>query len=265
MHKLSKIVFIGAGNVASQLAVNFVQKKIKIVQVYSRTKISSSILASKINADSVNKISDIIPDADLYIISVSDNALPGIVKQLHVKDKLVVHTSGFHDMKVLKGTSDRIGVLYPLQTFSKNKKVDLKQVPFCIEALNKDDEILLINIAKKLSSNVRVMNSEKRRMIHLAAVFVCNFTNYMYISAEKILKNKKISFDILKPLILETASKVLSYKPSEMQTGPAVRGDKQVMEKHMEMLDDKNLRELYKIISNMIYTRSYQVCKSKTV
>lgn len=250
---IKNIVFIGAGNVATHLAVALKKKGFKITQVYSPTKKSASILASKVKASPTNNISEIYKTADLYVISVSDNALAEISSRIFLKNKLVVHTSGFHDMNILKGTSSRYGVLYPLQTFSKNSQPDFTKVPVCIEAKKKEDEKIIQQIAKKLSNDIRIINSASRRIIHIAAVFACNFANFMYISADKILNEKKIPFDILKPLIIETALKIISEKPLEVQTGPARRGDKKVMEQHLKMLDDKDLRELYELISNQIY------------
>jgi predicted short-subunit dehydrogenase-like oxidoreductase (DUF2520 family) len=252
-NSIRNIVFIGAGNVATHLAVALNKKGFKIIQVYSHSKKSASILASRVKASPTADLSEISKIADLYIISVSDNALTEISSRIFLKDKLVVHTSGSHDISILKGISSRYGVFYPLQTFSKSRNPDFTKIPVCIEAKKKEDEKILMHIAMKLSNDVRVINSASRRIIHIAAVFACNFTNFMYSSADKILLEKKIPFDILKPLIIETAKKIISEKPSEVQTGPARRGDLKIMEKHLKMIDDKDLRELYKIISKQIY------------
>ncbi|MFH0866410.1 MAG: DUF2520 domain-containing protein [Bacteroidota bacterium] len=258
MRVIKNIILVGAGNVATHLATALFKKGFKIIQVYSRTEKSASELASKVKASSTNNISEISGMADLYIISVSDKALADISSRFFLKNMLVVHTSGFHDINILKGTSSRYGVLYPLQTFSKNRKPDFTKVPMCIEAKKNEDEKALKQFAKKLSTDVRILNSASRRIIHVAAIFACNFTNFMYSSAFNILIKKKIPFDILKPLIIETALKIISEKPSEVQTGPARRGDKKVMEQHLKMLDDKDLRELYKTISNQIY-KTYHI------
>lgn len=252
MTTVKNIVFIGAGNVATQLALALHKKEYNILQVYSRTKRSALALAAEVKASPITRLSEITKDADIFIVSVADHALPKFSVQLYKKNGLVVHTSGFHSIDVLKGVSARCGVLYPLQTFSKEITVDFNKIPFCIEAKNKKDEKILKQLAGKLSSEVRIMNSESRKILHLAAVFACNYSNYMYCVAAEILKEKKIPFKILLPLIKETAAKAVSTCPCETQTGPARRGDRKVLNQHMKMIKDEDRRKLYKIISKQI-------------
>ena len=252
INSIHTIVFIGAGNVATHLAEAFQNTGREIMQVYSRTENSAKILADKIGAKYTDDLNKIIPDADLYIISVADSALPLIVKNINLGESLVTHTSGFHEMNVLKNISKNIGVFYPLQTFSKNRKVDFISIPMCIEANSEENIKLLEDLALSFSSNIHFINSEQKKVLHLAAVFTSNFTNQMYSIAEEILNNEKISFDILKPLIKETAKKAIDINPYESQTGPARRNDIIVMAHHLKMLENKKYKELYEMMSEMV-------------
>ncbi|MCE9539162.1 MAG: DUF2520 domain-containing protein, partial [Bacteroidetes bacterium] len=191
--------------------------------------------------------------ADIYIIAVNDDAIIEVTKLLRLKNKIVVHTSGSVEMNILKPISKNIGVFYPLQTFSKNKTVDFNVIPVCLEANNKDTFKVLQTLAKSISSNVQKINSEQRKTIHLAAVFACNFSNHLYTIASSILASANISFDVLSPLIEETARKVKNTPPIEAQTGPAVRNDIKTINNHLKMLsDNKEYRQLYKLISKNI-------------
>ncbi|NTW33139.1 MAG: DUF2520 domain-containing protein [Bacteroidetes bacterium] len=246
------IVFIGAGNVATNLAVAYKNTGINIFQIYSRMEINAIQLAKKTGASYTDKLSSVADDADLYIIAVSDTILPAIVNELKIKNKFVVHTSGFHSIDVLSGISENYGVLYPLQTFSKNRLLDFTLIPVCIEANSLENTTLLESIARVISSDIKKINSVKRKKIHLAAVFACNFTNYMYNIAQDILKTENVSFDIIKPLLIETANKILEQNPSDAQTGPARRNDNMIIIEHINMLDENKYRILYKIISENI-------------
>ncbi len=252
---IKTIVLIGAGNLATHLAVTFNDTGKKILQVYSRTEKSAKELAEKIKVPYTCDLKKIITGADLYIISVSDAALPGIAKQLSIKSGMVAHTSGFHEMDFIKDVSENIGVFYPLQTFSKNRKIDFNTIPFCIESNSEDSNKLLENLARSFTKDVRYINSSQRKMIHLAAVFACNFTNQMYQVAEEILKKSSVPFDILQPLIKETADKVMEINPLDSQTGPARRNDIEVMQQHLKMLDNDDYRKLYENISELIMKR----------
>jgi predicted short-subunit dehydrogenase-like oxidoreductase (DUF2520 family) len=251
----TNIILIGAGNVATQLGIALHDAGYRISQVYSRSKSSATLLSKKLKASPVTDLKKLDTDAAIYIIAVKDDAIESIAKQLKLKDKILVHTSGSVSMDVLKKASKNYGVFYPLQTFTKNKKVDFKSVPVCIEGNNKATATTLQYFAKSISSNVQIINSEHRKVIHLAAVFACNFSNHMYAIADEILKKNKLSLDILKPLIAETADKIKDTSPVKAQTGPAVRGDKKTMEKHLKMLGDKKLKEMYKIISKSINSK----------
>lgn len=250
---IRNIVLIGAGNVATHLGVAFLNKGLIIEQVFSRTVLSANSLAAKLHAVPVIRIEEIIMDADLYIISVSDDAIGDIVNKINFSDSMVVHTSGTVPMDILKQCSDACGVFYPLQTFSKDREIDFHDVPVLIEATNPQMESTLSNLANLISAKVQICDSEKRKFIHLAAVFACNFSNFMYTLSEEILSSKQLSFDLLRPLILETAMKVMRQNPMEAQTGPAIRNDFSVIEAHLKLLaGDPEKQEIYKTLSKQI-------------
>jgi len=246
------IVVLGAGNVATQIASALYKSGFTIKQIYSKTFENASLLSSKVNAKPTDNLSAIYPDARLYIIAVADDAIADVCKSLKHVRGLVVHTSGSTDMNVLQDIEHN-GVFYPLQTFSKDRTADFKDMPFLIEARHENDVLFLKEIAEILSAKVFFIDSEQRRHVHLAAVFTCNFTNHMYALAHKILAQKNIDFELLRPLIMETANKVGSMLPNEAQTGPALRRDKNVMNKHIEMLSEfEYMKKIYQIISSNI-------------
>lgn len=250
---LQKITLIGAGNVATQLGTTLQKAGFEILQVYSRSDKAARTLAKKINAQPITDLKKLLPVASIYIIAVKDDAIAELAKQLHVNNQVVVHTSGSIEMSVLKGTSQNYGVFYPLQTFSKSKAVDFSNIPICIEASNKKTAKTLKRFAKSISKSVQEINSAQRKTLHVAAVFACNFTNHMYAIADSLLTKSNISFDLLKPLIMETADKIKHQAPVLMQTGPAIRNDKKTMDAHLKLLStDKQLRAIYKLISDHI-------------
>ena len=247
------ISIIGAGNLATQLGLALHKEGYLISQVYSRSQKNASLLSKKLKAEAISDLKKLSSDSTIYIIAVKDDALELVAKQLKLKDKIVVHTSGSVSMEVLKKSSKNYGVFYPLQTFSKEKKSDFKIIPICIEANNSNTSTTLEYFAKSISGNVKRVNSEQRKKIHLAAVFACNFSNHMYAIAEQLLGKDKLSLDLLKPLIEETANKIKNARPSKVQTGPASRNDKKTMDAHLKLLSkDKNLQKMYELISKSI-------------
>jgi len=250
---LKNIVLIGAGNVATHLGMVLRDNGCSILQVYSRTEFSASKLAGILNANFTTSLKNINQEADLYIISVADDAVLQIAKNLNLKENLLVHTSGSLPMDVLEGVSENHGVLYPLQTFSKTRKIDFDTVPVCIEANNQINFDNLISLARQISRNVRKVNSAQRKQLHLAAVFACNFPNMMYFISEKIASHANLDFDMLRPLIMETAEKVMEIDPEKAQTGPAKREDQKIINQHLEMLNNlPEFKEIYKLISSEI-------------
>jgi len=254
---IKNIILIGAGNVATQLGKTFFEKGIKINQVLGRTQQSADILASIVGAQAISDVSRLNPDAGLYIVAIPDDAIEELIPKIGRLDGIVVHTSGSVEMNILKNASSRTGVFYPLQTFSKYKVADFANIPLCIEASDRETEMCLTELASLISKDVRLIDSFQRSSIHLAAVFANNFTNYMYFLGEDFLNKKGISFDILLPLIRETAEKMNHQKPHEAQTGPAIRNDQKIISKHLDMLkSDSEKREIYRLISEHITKRS---------
>ncbi|CAM2942400.1 Rossmann-like and DUF2520 domain-containing protein [Flavobacterium frigoris] len=248
-----KVIIIGSGNVAQHLIAAFQNStntgdEIELVQVFSRNR---NTLAHVVNADLIaTDLADLL-EADLYIIAVSDDAIGAVAAQLAFKNRLVVHTSGSVGLDVLDDNNRR-GVFYPLQTFTKNKAVDFKIIPICLESENSTDFRLLEKVAKMISDKVFAINSEQRKALHVAAVFVNNFTNHLYTIGNEICQENQVPFDILKPLILETAQKIMTISPKDAQTGPAKRNDLKTIEAHQLFLSDENQSTIYKIITQSI-------------
>lgn len=254
-NEIKSVVFLGSGNVASHLAVTLHLAGIQVLQIYSRNPEHADTLAKKTNSQAVHNISDIRQDADLYLISISDDNIRNIVNKMTIPYGIVAHTSGIVEMKVLE-KFEHFGVFYPLQTFSKSRSVEIESVPLCIEGNNEKSWKALFNLAKKISHSVQYINSSERKQIHLAAVLVNNFTNHLYAKAEKLLEEKNINFDILLPLIQETAAKLNHLQPCDAQTGPARRKDLNTIKVHSEMLkNNPEIFEIYQLFSHQILNK----------
>lgn len=255
------VVSIGAGNLAASLIPALHESGNKIEQVYSRTIGAAATLAATVDATAVDDINRICTTADIYIISVTDTALPHVAGQLagHLESKaqkdkpapLIVHTAGSVSIDVIPAMHR--GVIYPMQTFSKQRRVDFSQIPVFVEATSRDDEQLLVDLSETISADVRTLNSSDRRYLHLAAVFCSNFTNHCYALAEEILANHGISFNLMLPLIDEVTAKVHHLNPQKAQTGPAARHDKAVVQAHIDLLADQpHIQHIYKLMSESI-------------
>lgn len=248
------LVFIGAGNLATQLSKAFQNKGFKISHVYSRTEESAKALATSLSVNYTTSIHEIDKNADIYFVALKDSVVNEVLSQIEFGNKLVVHCSGSLPLSALDSYSENIGVVYPLQTFSKTRNVDFNEIPIFIESNSLENEELLKDLANKISGKVSIMNSEKRKSLHISAVFACNFVNYLYSIAADILKSKDIPFEVLKPLILETAKKVQELEPKKAQTGPAVRFDENIINDHLHELNDfTSYQELYNSISKSIF------------
>jgi len=250
--KTAKLAFIGAGNVATRLALEFKSRGLSVIQIYSKTQRSALELASKLETTCTTEIKDITQEADIYFVCVPDKYIEPICAKLPVKNKLVVHTAGSVDIETVKEHIPECGVFYPMQTFSKFKEVDLNQVPIFIEASSQKSEEVLYDLGKLLSHKIYSINSEQRKSLHISAVFACNFSNHMYSIAEDILQQNGIPFEILKPLIKETSEKIQKFLPKACQTGPAVREDMEILENHEKILAHTPYVEMYKLISESI-------------
>lgn len=248
-----RICIIGAGNLATQLSLALSLKGHQIVQVWSQTAQHASDLAKKLNCPSTNDSEKITDDAQIYLIAIKDEAIVPYLNRHQWGDKLVVHTAGSIPMDAMETNCINFGVFYPFQTFSKNKHVDFDQIPICIEASSPQNLEILNQLACSLSENINFYNSDQRKQIHLAAVFVNNFVNHFYAIGEEILAEKGIGFEILKPLILETAQKIITQDPQSSQTGPAIRNDQIILNNQLEMLNNRpDLKKIYSLISTRI-------------
>lgn len=248
-----RITIIGSGNVATHLAAAFKNAGHSIVQVYSRDMQNAALLAYHVKAEAIDDLQQISPETDTFVISVKDDAIGIVAEQLAIHQKLIVHTSGATDMYALTAFTDHAGVFYPLQTFSKIKEVNFRTVPLCIEGRDETITRQLEELARSISNNVSRVTSAQRKTLHLAAVFACNFPNYLYHIAQQIVNDDKLDFNLLRPLILETAQKVMERQPAEVQTGPAVRNDEITMTNHLQLLDKQPaLQEIYKLLSQGI-------------
>lgn len=251
-----RISFMGAGRVAHHLA-HVLSQHHQIVQIYSRTLATAQTLATQVNATATMNIAELNPEIDLVIIAVSDQAIASVISNVHqqLPKVLIVHTSGSTDIEVLAQIHARAGVFYPLQTFSLDRDIPWLDTPIFVEAKSEDDLVLLAELANQLSTRVYSYTSAQRLSLHLAAVFACNFTNYCYDMAKQIVDSQHVDFSLLYPLILETANKVLNNDPKQMQTGPAMRGDQNILKMHEQMLQKaqrEDLKNIYHLMSQQI-------------
>lgn len=250
-----KIVLIGAGNLATHLGKALHAAGHDMVQVFSRTMQSAETLASLLDAEPLTDMAQVRDDADVYIFSVKDSALEQLISQLCGGEKKVfLHTAGSMPMSVFREKALHYGVLYPMQTFSKQREVDFSIIPCFIEA---NDEFALKQIeglAGRISSRVYRLSSEDRKYLHLSAVFACNFANHCYAASQKLLQQHGIPFDVMLPLIDETAAKVHGMTPKEAQTGPAVRYDENVIGKQIQLLENQPyFQKIYDCMSKSIH------------
>lgn len=249
-----KICFIGAGNLAMHLSNELQIKGYKVIQVYSRTRTSAEGLAAKLGCAFTTSVKEITNNADIFFVALNDSAVHEVLSQIDFKNKLLVHCSGSLPLSVLNDYSNNFGVLYPLQTFSKGRKLVFSSIPVFLEANSKENEDLLLEIAVKISKSVAIIGSDERKSLHISAVFVCNFVNHLYTIASDFLQTKNIPFEVLRPLILETALKVQEMEPDKAQTGPAIRFDENIISTHIKELKGiNNYAELYSSISKSIF------------
>ena len=242
-----QIVIIGSGNVAYHLAKAFTQKNIPLAQLFGRNEKDLNKISQELH---IPFSTDNLEDADLYMICVSDSSVENVSKLITKKDCLVAHTSGSLPKEILVGEY-RKSSFYPLQTFSKSKALDYSKIPFFIETENSEDLKTLTGLASEISENVMESSHEKRKYIHLTAVFACNFVNHLFSRAKEISDAQEIPFDYFLPLIDETVKKIHQIEPKSAQTGPAARNDKRVLELHEQLLADESLK-IYKTMNHSI-------------
>ena len=271
-----KIVLIGAGNLATHLGKALHAAGHDMLQVFSRTMQSAETLASLLDAEPLTDIAQVRDDADVYIFSVKDSALVQLVAQLcrHEADglgedgavnalrkakkgeheRVFLHTAGSMPMSVFKGMAQHYGVLYPMQTFSKQREVDFSIIPCFVEANDEFAQKQIEGMAREISGRVYQLSSEDRKYLHLSAVFACNFANHCYAISQELLEEHGIPFDVMLPLINETAAKVHEMKPKEAQTGPAVRYDENVIGKQSKLLENHpHFKKVYDSMSKSIH------------
>jgi len=245
--KHKKVVIVGTGAVATTFISHFLSQDISVVQQFGRT------IPKNPRLPFTNDYKNIRTDADLYIIAVSDDAISEIVKYFPKVNGIVVHTAGSVRLDILRSKFKNCGVLYPLQSFSKNRNFDFQSIPFLLEANNKETENSLNSFIHQMADNIQIVTYDERLQIHLAAVFASNFSNHMNTIAQEILSEKNIDVSLLKPLLQETCDKILTSNPKDAQTGPAKRNDVKILEKHSQMLaSNPNFQEIYKLVSKSI-------------
>lgn len=248
----TKISIIGTGNVATILGKLFKQNNFIINEVIGRNEAHTSNLAQLLSTDFSTDLKAIKNNSDVYLITVSDSAIEEVATQLNHTEKIIAHTCGSVSKNVLQHASENFGVLYPLQ--SLRKEVDFKNdIPFLIDANNNTTKEFLLKLAVSISKNVGFANDDERLHYHLSAIVVSNFTNHLFAQAKKYCDENNIDFRLLMPLIEETVNRMHNYKPAEMQTGPAFRGDMITVQKHIELLNNSpQLQNIYKLMSESI-------------
>lgn len=242
------IVIIGSGNVAYHLAKAFKKNLIKVSQIFGRNETELRKISEEL---SIPYSSSELQKADFYIIAVNDDAVQAVSEKILDENALVAHTSGSLPKEVLSGKF-RKASFYPLQTFTKEKELNYSQIPFFVEAENKEDEKLLFNLANRISEKVTVSTYEKRKYIHLTAVFACNFVNHLFARAKEISDAQCIPFEYFLPLIDETVQKIHQMEPKDAQTGPAVRNDKRILELHEQILPTEEHEKIYRTLNESI-------------
>lgn len=259
MSKNTEVSFIGSGNLAWHLAPALDNTDFPVKEIYSRNPSHAAALVERLYEAEVKASLDFSTSSSrIFIIAISDDALEEIVQEIILPDDaFLIHTSGSQPLMVLGyAATQNLGVFYPLQTFSKDKTVEFRDVPVFIEGANATTEKLLRAMASTLTETVITIDSFERKALHVAAVFASNFTNHMLLVAQDIMKENSLIYDWLKPLIAEMINKSLSIGPENAQTGPARRGDLEILDKHLEFLQDNPpAAELYKIISQSIIDR----------
>lgn len=256
-----KVVLVGAGNLATNLGKALLESGHEVLQVYSRTMESASKLATLVGASGITDVSQVRDDADVYVLSVKDSVLGELARKVckGKEGKVFLHTAGSMPMDIFQGSAIHYGVLYPMQTFSKQKTVDFSKIPCFTEANDDYAHDKIAALANSLTTRVYELSSENRKFLHLAAVFACNFVNHCYSLSHELLEAHGIPFDVMLPLIDETAAKVHELPPQNAQTGPAVRFDENVIRKQAALLNDKPLtKDIYEKMSVSIHRMAEQ-------
>lgn len=260
LESIGKVVLIGAGNLATHLGQALVANGVQVAQVFSRTRQSADTLAALLHCPAVTSLDEVVTDAQVYIFSVKDAVLAQLIAQLvpRVPQALCLHTAGSMPLGLFQGYAAHYGVLYPMQTFSRNRPVDFRRIPVFIEGNDAETLATICQLAERVSDRVQRVDSEQRRRLHLAAVFACNFVNHCYALCDELLKEQGLTFDCMESLIDETAAKVHQLPPRLAQTGPAVRYDRNVMDTQLQLLEGHpQWQEIYHLMSESIHQLSH--------
>ncbi len=244
---IENVTIIGSGNVATHYAKRLAEKKINIDQVYSRDNTKAETLAFEVDAQPITDLNLITANSDLYIVAVSDDVIEEIFQTIdkRFEGSIIAHTSGSAPL-VAGLQNNTSAVFYPLQTFSKDRYANFKKIPILVEAETKKASKALLNLGEHIANTCQIISEEQRMQLHLAAVFINNFTNHLFEVSESILKEKGLDFSLLSPLLHETIKKVEQLGPHQSQTGPALRNDKTTIARHLAMLEgEEKLKEMY--------------------
>jgi predicted short-subunit dehydrogenase-like oxidoreductase (DUF2520 family) len=247
---MKRVVIIGSGNVATSLALAL-KEKCDVIQIYSRTLDNAQRLAEMVGCNATCDLKELVPNADVYIVSVSDDAISNVTSAFPDNSALWLHTSGSTPIEVFEGCRSRYGVLYPMQSFSKNYPTDMSEVHIFIEGNDSKTCLEVAELASLMTKNVHEATSAERERLHVAAVFACNFANHMFTLSNEVLDEAGIPFDAMLPLIKTTVAKLDILTPAESQTGPAARGDVKIIDKHLASLHGDK-RKIYKLLSQSI-------------
>jgi len=246
------IIILGAGKVATHIGQALLSKGCNIQQVYNRTETKGIVLASALNSIYINDIKYLRTDADIYILALRDDVLMDLITTMPLVSGIVCHTSGKTPMSIFERFANH-GVFYPFQTFSENKAVDFTTIPIMIEANTEDNLAYLRQLAAQLTTKVLMVNSHDRLKYHLAAIYINNFSNHLYMLAFRYVQKNNLDTALLHPLMLETAEKAIAISPAKAQTGPAQRSDMDTIARHLQLLqDDEQMHRIYQILTESI-------------
>lgn len=250
-----RIVLVGAGGLATNLGLALHEAGHDVLAVFSRTMEHARILAERIGSQPTDDICALPNEADLFIVSVKDAVLTDVVQQLVQgrEEQFFAHTAGSMPLELFQGPAHHYGVFYPMQSFSKERRINFSEIPVFLEASDVQTLTLLKTLSATLTPHIYELSTDERRYLHLAAVFACNFANHCYALSAEILQQHGLPFNVMLPLIDETARKVHYLSPLEAQTGPAIRYDLNVINKQQQLLDDPAMKELYERLSKSIY------------
>ncbi len=256
-----RICLIGAGNVATHIG-SALSSVADLIQVVSRHSSTAGRLSALIGGECnpASSLADIVPDADFYILAVNDDAIRTIAASTPDYPGIWAHTSGSVPMEIFSGNKSRYGVFYPLQTFTRDVAVNISEVPFFIEGSSEIVTASLLNLAQDISDRVEIADSARRRQLHVAAVFACNYANLMWAEADSLLRSQRLDITYLMPLLKATLAKIENISPREAMTGPARRGDHEVIEKHLAMLQGRQ-KEIYRMLADAILNEYNSVKK----